>query len=499
MLPLLLVMIGGVAIAYLTQTLLTFSARYLIASVLGVAFLSMAMVFVRRLPDVLLYLIIVSVPFMTFEKTFCHTDRWVDFGTPGINIGLYDIVLAGAYLVWFVEVVVARTRPLPRLTRFDVLVAAYVLATFASLITTHSILYTFFEAIRVTKYALGYFLIAHRLERRHLRGVLLALMFALLFESGLGAFQHRTGRLVGIARSKGAATAELERQYEVPAFEGHRRAEGTTIDSHALGVYMCVLLAFPFCLALCPWLDSRDRVFCGILFFAGIPGLIATFSRGAWGAFAISVTLVLITFFFWRQYRVVGTFVVLCLVATPAVLIGGGTLLGKRVFRAPGEIMEARWDTLVTSYRIWTAAPLTGGGANAYFHAQRDLGLIYGLSNDKPGHNLAIYMLSQTGLLGFFSYYAVGLVALAGCVRLIRRKDPVLSPMALAILVGMVAVQADGMVDFMSFTNQVYFTLFLMCGLVAGMHRLAPLTPARQFEPIGAWILSDTQRVVAGR
>lgn len=478
---------GGLLMAYFVHQLMSASLRYFVAVILGVSFLSLAMIYIRRLPEVLLYLLVLSIPVMTFEKTFLHTDKWVDFGTPGINVGLFDVLLAGLYATWFVEIFILHRKSLPRLTWLDGCVFAYVLATAASLITSHSRLYTFFELLRVGKYALGYFYVAHNLRRIHLKPLLWMLLLALVLESGLGVFQHRTGKLVGIARSKGAATAELSSQYEVPEFEGHRRAEGTTIDSHAMGVYMCLLLMFPFCLALCRWMAGRDRLLFAAMFLIGVPGLIATFSRGGWGACAIGVGVVLAVFFLWKERRAIGVFLVLCLVAAPAVLIGGGSLLGKRIFRAPSEIMEARWDTMVISYEIWRQAPLTGGGANAYFHAQRDLGLIYDLSNDKPGHNLVIYLLSQTGLLGVVTYYVIGAVVLVYCIRLIRRQDPLLSPLALAVLAGLIALQADGAIDFMSFTNQVYFMQFLLCGLVAGMWRLASTEPSPGFVDIKPW------------
>jgi|GEM_PF-1933440 len=481
------ILIAGGAVAFFTQKLMLMSVRYQIACVMGLGFLSLCMIFIRRLPEILLYLMVFSIPFMTFEKTFFLRDTWVDFGTPGINIGLYDILLAGIYVTWLVEIVIIRSQPIPKFKLLDGLVLGVVLANLLSVLTSASMHYSLFELFRVTKYALGYYYIAHRMERRHLRGVLWALMFALAFESGLGVVQHRFHKLVGIGRSKGAVTAELSMQYEVPEFEGHRRAEGTTIDSHAYGIYMVALLMFPFCLALARWVRARDRLIFAGLFFIGIPGLIASFSRGAWGAFVLAVVVVIAVFYLWKERQVLGMFLLLCLLAFPAGLIGGGTLLGKRVFRAPWEIMEARWDTLITGCEIWTQHIWTGGGANAYFHAQRDLGKIYELSNDKPAHNLVVYMLSQTGVFGLVAYGALGLAVIVYCIKLMKRKDPLLSVLALAILAGLLAIQADGMIDFMSVTNQVYFLQALLCGLVAAMLRFVKAEPAGQFVKLETW------------
>ena len=66
-------------------------------------------------------------------------------------------------------------------------------------------------------------------------------------------------------------------------------------------------------------------------------------------------------------------------------------------------------------------------------------------------------------------------------VRILRWKDPVLSPIGLAVLAGIVATQADGSIDFMAFTNQPYFMFFLSARLIAGMLRLLPPRPAPHF------------------
>jgi O-antigen ligase len=468
--PVTMTILGGGLVAYLTSKVMVMQTRYFVAAVLGALILTTGLVFLRRLPDLLLYLSVLCIPLMTFEKTFQLTDTWVDFGTPGFNVGLLDLILAALYAIWWLEVFGLRTRPLPRLTTMDGLVLAYVVANVLSLISSASAAYTTFEIYRVSKYALAYFYIAHRLERRHLMGVIVALMIALVFESAFGVFQYRTHRLVGIARSKGAATAELDTQYEVPEFEGHRRAEGTTIDSHALGAYLDMLLPFAFCLAIAPWLRPRSRAGFGAVFLIGIAGLIATFSRGAWLAFVIALTVILVVYSLsWREHRALKVSLVLGLLASPPILIGGGMLLGKRVFRAPHEIMSARWDTVLSGYEIWKQNPLTGRGANAYFHAQRDLGKVYDLTNDKPAHNIALYLLAQMGLVGILAYLSLGLYTCAKCLSLIRRADLLLRTLALAVLAGVIAVQADGLVDFMSFTNQVYYMQFLCCALVSAM------------------------------
>jgi O-antigen ligase len=469
---------------------MTMSLRYFAAAVLGVVFASVCMAFVRRLPDILLYLMVLCVPLFTFEKTLMLRDTWVDFGTPGFNVGPLDVLLLGLYALWGFEVVGLRSRPVPRLRAMDGFVLAYVAANVLSLVGSASRAYTMFEGYRVVKYALAYFYVAHRLERRHLKGVVAALMVALVLESALGVFQYRTHRLVGVARSKGAFSAEMEMQYEVPEFEGHRRAEGTTIDSHALGAYFCVLLPYPLCLAVNPWLPARLRACSALAFCLGVPGLIATFSRGGWGGFLVAAVLITAVFaLVWRERRVLRAFLIIALMSVPAVVAGGGLLLSKRIFRAPGEIMSARWDTILTGYEVWKLSPVTGRGANAYFHAQRDLGRVYDLTNDKPAHNLLVYLVAQTGVVGLLTYCALGAALILGCARLIRQRDRVLGPLALAVLAGTAAVQADGVFDFMAFTNQVYFMQFFSCGLVAGMLALgegrpAPVAPA--VGPAGA-------------
>jgi hypothetical protein len=487
---LLAIVLGGSLIAYSTTKIMEMSIRYFAAVLLGAVFLSLSMVFVRWLTDVLLHLMVFCIPLFTFEKwTFAaRDDSWVDFGMVGFNIGLLDIFLLGLYAAWAIEVVVLRIRSAPRLKLLDWLVLAFVGANVLSLISSASRTFTIFEIFRVGKYALAYFYVAHRLERRHLKGIVLAFLVAVVFESALGVYQFRTQKLAGIARSRGMVNDELETQYEVPGFEGHKRAEGTTIDSHALGVYFDLLLPFALCLALAPWIPALVRWPCGLVFCIGVPGLVATFSRGGWGGFIIEVAFIFMVFaLLWREHRVLRVLVVLALLVLPIVPFGGSGLMGKKLFRTPWEVVSVRWDTVLTGYEIWKQNIYTGRGANAYLHAQRDVGRIYELSNDKPAHNTFVYVMAQLGIVGLLTYYTLGIVVLVKCLTLMRWRDPLLSPLALAVAAGFIATQADGFVDFMSFTNQDYFMQFLNCGLVAGMLTMRGPQPAQQFVHLNDW------------
>src|ERR1051326_8563180 len=89
------VVLGGCLFTYLIEAILEMEMRYAVAAILGLIFLVFALMFVRWLPDLLLYFMVLSIPVLTFDKAFMPSDDYVEFGTPAITLGLMDIFLFG--------------------------------------------------------------------------------------------------------------------------------------------------------------------------------------------------------------------------------------------------------------------------------------------------------------------------------------------------------------------------------------------------------------------
>jgi putative inorganic carbon (HCO3(-)) transporter len=463
-------LLGGVFALVVSRALLL-ETRHLVAFVAGVLLFAIASAFLGRLPDLLLYVLAFNLPFVSIEKTFFRSAE-TTFVTPGIPVGLMEIALFGLYAIWAFRIFVARTEPVPRLAGFDFWVLGFVAAHALSLFGSVSRTLTLFEIIRLTKYALVYFYLSRNLKRRQLPWLLAGVFFAILVQSSLAGIQYGSGRLLGIGRTKGAALDY--QQYAVTGFEAVRRAEGTTFDSHALGLFFAMSLPIPFALALSRARPLRVRIAAAFVFLLGLPGLATSFGRAGWLAFAVACLVVLLFFAWWREWRSLGLVLVLVAALSLPLLLPLARYARQRLFEAPPELFTARVETVEMALKIWKQSPLVGIGANAYMRA---LELHYRIFEGDPyfipPHNIFVFVLTETGIVGILCYLALMLAAGTRAVRLARQSDPLLRVLGVGCLAGLVALQVAGLFDPIYVTSVVYFFVWFLLGLVSGLDRLS--------------------------
>jgi O-antigen ligase len=473
-LPLVLVYAGtaaaGSLFALLTWQALKLELRHLVAFVAGIVLLSAGMVVLDRLRDLLLYVLAFNLPLTSIQKTLFLTEQ-TTFVTPGVQVGLADMCLGALYLVWALRIFVTRDEALPKLRGMDLWVFALVGAQALSMLSSYAPELTFFETIRVFKLGLLYFYLSRNIKRRDLGPLLAGVMAAILLQASLAIVQQRTGRLMGIGRTKGAEQEYT--QYTVPGFEAVRRAEGTTFDSHALGLFMSMTLLLPLGLTLARAAPKWLRVVAGAAFVLGLPGLVVSFSRAGWLSFAVA-TLVLVGFFIkWGEARhiVMGGVLAACLAAP--LLIPFGKYVQRRLFEAPPELITARIETMEMSMDLWRERPVTGIGANAYMVALEDrLSVFEGDPYFIPVHNMVLFILTETGIVGLMMFLGLMGAVLMRCWKVASGADPILRVLAASLFAAMVALQVAGIFDPIYITDVVYFTVWFLIGLSGAVYRL---------------------------
>jgi len=303
---------GGGLFALVVWQALKLEARHLLAFVAGIVLLSVGMMVLDRLRDLLLYLLAFNLPLTSIKKTFLLTDQ-TTFVTPGLPVGLADVALGALYVRWALRIFVTREEAFPRFRKMDLWVILLLGAHALSMLTSYAPSLTFFETLRIANFGLLYLYLSRNVKRRHLGPLVAGVMSAILLQTAIAVVQQRTGRLMGIGRTKGA---ELEyEQYAVPGFEAVRRAEGTTFDSHALGLFMSMTLLLPLALSLSRALPSRWRAVTAAGFFLGLPGLVISFSRAGWLSFLVGILVLAFFFVRWGEGRtvVLGGALVACL------------------------------------------------------------------------------------------------------------------------------------------------------------------------------------------
>jgi len=233
---LMLISFGGCLLSLVIWELMGMNYRYAVALTALIVFLSLCAIFVRKLEDFLFYSLVFNIPFAIFEKWFfVQSDTTAP--SPGISIGLAGIILLLAYLMWFGQVFITKTKPLPRIGGIDVIIILFIMVQIIASFFALNKLLAIFEIIYTIKHILIYFFIKNTVKRKHLKGIVLLILFTVLFESGFAAFERVSG-VANLAATKGDTSSEtFGKQYTVPGIEDELRAAGTTNDSHSLGLY----------------------------------------------------------------------------------------------------------------------------------------------------------------------------------------------------------------------------------------------------------------------
>jgi hypothetical protein len=462
--------------------------RWFVVVVVALGMVSVALVFSRSLPDFLLVFLLFTIPFAGFTKWFFleDFDTYVKSAAPlsgAVGLGLTDFILAGLYVLWILRIFVARTAPLPRLERIDglvvLLMAAYVCSLWQDV---PSRLLGISALVHLVKHALVYFYVSRNLRVGHLRWLLIAVTFAILLEAPLGLFQNRTGQLRGLVLDKGAGGEQLDFQDPVPGIENVTRATGTLYDSHALGLYLAMLLPYTAVLAFLGQVPGHNRLFSILIFALGLIGLVATFSRSGWISCAISLAIawgILLKLGGRKVFlRAVPVLILLLLVAPWAI---GVFIL--RFTSAPEDIMTARYDQYRIAFDIWSHYPLFGYGAGNYMMAMEpypsDSAAV-----QSPVHNQSLFLGTELGLFGVFAFYAIMVLALVRLWKVIRVQQEPTSRIALAVFIGLVAYLLDGLTNPLFRESVVYLMFWLSVALSVALPRLQREQDERSYPTV---------------
>lgn len=472
-------LIGGFGAAFagvLQFTVFSFDLRYALTATAGIVLISCGMVSMSRGQDLPLYLLAFNLPFTSIEKSFfLSTDT--TYVTPGFAVGLMELLMMVLYGIWFFRIVVSRQEELPRFTGIDWAVLLFLFAHLLSLYDSASRELTVLETIRLAKYGAAFFYLEHKLQRRHLRIVILALLMGVVLQTSLGIVQHRTGKLLGIGRTKGSSELTYE-QYTVKGFESYYRSEGTTFDSHALGLYLAMALPVGVALAACPRTRTRSRVAVGAMVLVGLAGLAMTFARAAWMAFGAALLVLLITELKWKRGRsvLIGTIVFL-VVAIP-VLLPFTRMIKERLFEAPPELVTGRIETIEIAWDIWKRHLIVGCGANTYMRElEITKNILEGDPYFIPPHNMFVLIGTEMGVLGLVAFLVLSIAVARLNLQVIKARSDSVGALAAGVLAAFTAFQVEGIFDPIYATNVTYFLLWFVLGLGAALWRMTFLEP----------------------
>lgn len=483
--PHVLTAVAGMAFALLVWKTMSLEPRFIFAVAALVCIVSLGMVFVFRLEDFLVFATFFNIPFASFGKwLFVQKVLTV---AKGITFGLAELLLFFGYLQWFLQVFVARVRSLPRLGLLDALFAVIFVSQCLSLLGAPDQKLAFFDIVYNLKFFLVYFYVAHKVERRHLKWIVVILLMGLVVESPIALYERLSGN-VGIGRTKGDFSAgQFGNQYEVPGLE-QVRAEGTTKDSHTLGEYFAMLLPLALTFAVIGRIRPLWRMLLGVLLLGGLGGLVVTFSRAGWFSFLLAAMVVFgVVYFSWRRgaaASVVLFAALLVSLAYPKVY----EYAFVRVVEAPGEIMQSRYDLNWTALDVWSTNILFGYGPGNYMNALEDP-RVHVIGPDwLPVHNAFLYIGSESGIFAAVAFFAMIAVAMKRCWGLRNDADILVRGLSVAIVAGLFAYVLDGLTNPTFREAEPYSLLWCYLGLSVALARMRtrPLDAPRNARPAPA-------------
>lgn len=465
----------GIAFAIGVNSVWNLEGRWFVVTVVGIALVSIAMIFARRYSDFLFVVLLFCTPLAGFAKWpfLDAVSERVKGAAPvsgTLGIGIIDFILAGLYFAWAFRIFVQRAEPFPRLGKTDFWVGLMLLACICSLWGTESPMLGLFALENLWKHVLLYFYVSRHFKRKHLPWLAAAFAFALAIEAGIAIVQNRMGLLVGLMLDKGAGGELLDFQEKVPGIEDVNRGTGTTYDSHALGAYIAMLLPYALVWLYARRLPGALRLLSGALLLLGLAGLIVTYSRSGWLSGGIALTVAALGLLLWREQYVLPS----ALGATVAGLLTAPWVFNKlfeRFYNAPRELVSARFDQYAAAWNIWRDHLLFGAGAGSYMEQLTGKNLDWAF--DSPVHNVPLYVGAELGLFGLIAYYGTIAVVLAAYWRLIRQRQEPLCRIALAAFAGMVAYVFDGMSDPLFRESVVYMMFWVTVALSVALTREA--------------------------
>lgn len=229
----------------------------------------------------------------------------------------------------------------------------------------------------------------------------------------------------------------------------------------ALAVIAAALLYAP---------ERRVRVLAAVGLVLLLPVEVLTFSRGGYLAVAVTAFALALSHRF-RIWLILG-------LATAGLLLVQIPIIGSRIAL---ETKNVAGNTVYFRYDIWTATarmlrerPLTGAGLSGF--ATR-IAPFWNAAHPNPAehyidpHNIILNFWVETGLLGLLAFTWLFFALAYLCWQAWRRADRDWRPLALGVLLALVAIAAHGLVDVPYFKNDLSLEFWTLAAIGLAAHR----------------------------
>jgi hypothetical protein len=282
-----------------------------------------------------------------------------------------------------------------------------------------------FMIVHLARAVLIFYCLASRLhDIRHVRPFVIGLLLGLGFQGFVGFYQWQIGHI---------SIPFLKTEY------GLGRVTGTMGVPNAFGVYLVSLL--PLAIRTVIYTDLKPKILWITISIWAMGSLIATYTRGAWLAFLVSMGIFFTKDFFETKVKPLKKLVIVFLIIFSAtgIYFKYGKYIAKRMTGATeslaGEKKQSRYNLALDALRIIGENKLTGVGLEQYrFYADPTI----------PGlrivHNAYLLIGAEQGIPSLLLFLIIQGIAFFTGLKLLKSRDVFLYNVGVATLTSFIAV-----------------------------------------------------------
>jgi len=455
------VLVGGLLAGTLAVLLLGLPAKWTLSVVVGMAAVAAA-VFQSDLRRYLQVLLVLSIPLATFNtQLFARRDY---FGTPGIALGLVEVVLAALYLAWLFGPGPSRERVRAVLSsKANIGAVALVMLAALSILVARDRALAAFGFVALLKAYLLFFYVACNVERKNLRWLTGGLLFAVFAQETLALAQYLTHSSLGLA-----SLGESRLMQMTFGGESYVRVAATLVHPNQFANFVGLVLPLALALMLLDRRGPLKQALYGGVYVLGVVVLVLTFSRTGWIHLITSTLVVVVLALRHGKVRREAADIALVggLVALAAVIALSEAIL-SRLFASNPILVTARIDMARVAMRMIGTHPILGIGANNYVSELPHYDFIPVMQ--APVHNLYLLVLAEMGILGLAALLALIVFLFVRLGSAFRSNDHLVAAIAIGMTGGLMGFLVDGISDFSYILPSTNLLFWLLAGLAIAL------------------------------
>jgi O-antigen ligase len=427
---------------------------FLIIAVIS-PFIALVVGNVRRL---LLGLILLDIPFPLDVHLNYRYDLAELNAIGGIGISVTTIALIFLYALWCTESLSRmKQQSPPRVwTSVTVALAMYLAFAILSVVVAFDVQLALNEIVLLVQtFLLFIYLVATVRTRQDVLFIITMLLIGLILESQVMILLRFVGRSITLPGISGRV--------------GDTRVGGTIGSPNSAASYFVIFLAPAMSIVL-----NRPvrpyRWLAALAFSLGLVGLTLTLSRGGWVGFALSMTFLFVAAWRRGKLRLSTVLMVACSVLLLSLLFRD--TVTARVVGDDASPPETRIYLIKLASKIIMDNPVLGIGANNFAIA-----IAKYATPDFSGewlhvvHNKYLLIWAEVGIGGLLAFLLFLMTAIRRAWRCWKVNDPLLSPLALGLMAGIIGQMAHMFFDLFHSRVQVQ-SLWIVTGLIVAISNI---------------------------